>query len=149
MFMLIFILTFTENFLPNVTPIYVILIFILLGRTLFMLPRLLVLQKALQMPVLLLFSLSFSLSYKPTEVVFLLYLIGCCCRRARSVTLDTSGKKLCNKCSTNCYSGHINPFLIFYAILENTWIRKQSSCCLNSLCFEHQFEFCRSRKKYL
>ena len=125
MFMLIFILTFTENFLPNVTPIYVILIFILLGRTLFMLPRLLVLQKALQMPVLLLFSLSFSLSYKPTEVVFLLYLIGCCCRRARSVTLDTSEKKLCNKCSTNCYSGHIN-----------------------SLCFEHQFEFCRSRKKY-
>ena len=133
--MLIFILTFTENFLPNVT--------------LFMLPRLLVLQKALQMPVLLLFSLSFSLSYKPTEVVFLLYLIGCCCRRSRSGTLDTSEKKICNKCSTNFYSGHISPFLIFYAILENTWIRKQSSCCLNSLCFEHQFEFRSSRKKYL
>ena len=149
--MLIFILTFTENFLPNVTPIYVILIFILLGRTLFMLPRLLVLQKALQMPVLLLFSLSFSSMFldKPTEVVFLLYLIGCCCRRARSGTLDTSEKKICNKCSTNFYSGHISPFLIFYAILENTWIRKQSSCCLNSLCFEHQFEFRSSRKKYL
>ena len=142
MFMLIFVLTFTENLLPNVTPIYVILIFILLGRTLFMLPRLLVLQKALQMPVLLLFSLSFSSVFldKPTEVVFLLYLIGCCCRRAGAVTLDTSEKKLCNKCSTNCYSGHISPFLIFL---------RESSCCLNSLCFEYQFEFCSSQKKYL